>query len=127
MTWLWRGRSKPRIAPAIPGGRAFADSLGLALAVHVLGAYPAPSLPGTGLTAAQLARITDYVEAHLDGELSLRELSDVLAISASHLKATFKRSTGLAVHEYIVYRRVTIWRAVTTRPAAVQAVSRPRR
>jgi AraC-like DNA-binding protein len=30
----------------------------------------------------------------------------VVAIGASHLKATFKRTTGLAVHEYIVHRRV---------------------
>lgn len=89
-----------------PGGRAFADTLVLALAVHVLGEYRAPVRSGTELAPAQLARLADYIEAHLDRELSLAKLAGVLAISASHLKATFKRSTGLAVHEYIVLRRV---------------------
>lgn len=108
-----------------PGGRAFADSLGLALSLHVLGAYRAPVRAGTELSPRQLARLRDYIEAHIDRALSLAELADVLAISTSHLKATFKRTTGLAVHEFIIHRRVARARSllVAGEPASQVALA----
>jgi AraC family transcriptional regulator len=89
-----------------PGGLLYAESLGLALAIHLLGRYPARSEPGHGLSPRQLRRLTEYVEAHLDRDLSLDQLAAVVGLSASHLKTVFKRSTGLPVHEYVVQRRV---------------------
>ncbi|MDH6593785.1 AraC-like DNA-binding protein [Variovorax sp. TBS-050B] len=59
-----------------------------------------------GLTRLQLKRVTEFIEAHLDGDLSLAALAEVAGLSASHLKTQFKRSTGLPVHEYVVHRRV---------------------
>jgi AraC family transcriptional regulator len=89
-----------------PGGLLYTESLGHALAIHLLGRYPAPSDPGHGLSRRQLQRLTAYVEEHLDRDLSLACLATVAELSASHLKTLFKRSTGLPVHEYVVQRRV---------------------
>jgi AraC family transcriptional regulator len=89
-----------------PGGLLYAESLGLALSVHLLGRYEAPLRLPRGLSKPQLRRVTDYVEEHLAEDLSLARLAEVAGISASHLKAQFKRSTGLPVHEYVVQRRV---------------------
>ena len=89
-----------------PGGLLYTESLGLALAIHLLGRYPASSGAGPVLSPRQLRRLTEYVEAHLDHDLSLDRLAAVVGLSASHLKSVFKRSTGLPVHEYVVQRRV---------------------
>ncbi|ATA54034.1 AraC family transcriptional regulator [Variovorax boronicumulans] len=90
-----------------PNGRLYTDSLGTALAVQLIAAGPqvAPS-PVQGLTRLQLKRVTEFIEAHLDGDLSLAALAEVAGLSASHLKTQFKRSTGQAVHAYVVHRRV---------------------
>lgn len=89
-----------------PSGRLYTESLGMALAVHLLGRYPAPLTPGHGLSKAQVRRVTAYVEDNLDQDLSLARLAGVAEVSASHLKTMFRRSMGLPVHEYVVQRRV---------------------
>lgn len=90
-----------------PNGRLYTDSLGTALAVRLIAAAPRGTQAGAqGLTRLQLQRVTAFIEAHLDGDLSLAALAGVAGLSASHLKTQFKRSTGLPVHEYVVQRRV---------------------
>ena len=97
-----------------PGGLLYAESLGLALAIHLLGRYPARAESGHshGLSPRQLRRLKAHVEEHLDDDLSLDQLAAVVGVSASHLKTLFKRSTGLPVHEYVVQRRVERARAL---------------
>jgi AraC family transcriptional regulator len=98
-----------------PGGRLYAESLGLGLAVHLLGHYPALQRLRSGLSAPQLRRVKAYVEEHLDRVLSLTLLAGVAGVSASHLKTLFKRATGLPVHEYVVQRRVERAKALLLR------------
>lgn len=90
-----------------PSGPLYAESLGLALAAHLVARHRAlqPASP-RGLSKPQLQRVSEFVEAHLDETLTLSRLADVAGISASHLKTLFKRSTGLPVHAYVVRRRV---------------------
>ena len=89
-----------------PSGLLYTESLGLALAVHLLGRYPAPLRPSRGLSKPQLRRVTAYIEDHLEQDLSLARLAGVAGVSASHLKTLFRRSTGLPVHGYVIKRRV---------------------
>jgi AraC family transcriptional regulator len=89
-----------------PNGLLYTESLGIGLAVHLLGRYTAPLALARGLSKPQLRRVTGYIEDHLDVTLSLAQLAAVAGVSASHLKTLFKRSTGLPVHEYVVQRRV---------------------
>ncbi|WP_437693671.1 helix-turn-helix domain-containing protein [Sorangium sp. So ce176] len=108
-----------------PSGLLYTESLGLALAVHLLGRAPAPSRSPRGLSRQQLRRVTAYIEEHLDQRLSLERLAGVAEISASHLKTLFKRSTGLPVHEYVVQRRVERAKALLLRgdlPASQVAI-----
>lgn len=87
-------------------GRLYLDSLGLALAAHLLGeAIVEPRRP-RGLTRTQRERVLSYIEAHLASPLSLVELARVAGVSASHLKVLFKRSMGMPVHAYVTQRRV---------------------
>jgi AraC family transcriptional regulator len=104
-----------------PNGQLYVESLGTALAVLLLGSYAAPRPPWPGLSRRQLCRVTEYIEAHLDQDLSLARLASVAAISTSHLKTLFKRSTGVTVHRYVVQRRVA--RAKTLLARGDRAVS----
>lgn len=95
-----------------PNGRLYAESLGTALAVHLLGRYTLDKKVPPSLSAAQLRRVVDYIENRLDQDLSLPVLAGVAHSSVSHFKTLFKRSLGVPVHEYVVQRRVERARAL---------------
>ncbi len=83
------------------------DSLSTALSAHLLSRY-APGLPALppGLSKPRYRRVTEYIDAHLDRELSLAELAAVAGFSLSHFKLLFRRTSGFPVHRYVVRRRV---------------------
>lgn len=97
-----------------PGGFLYTESLGLALAVRLVG-YAAPGMTDGRLRNSQLARVLDHIERFLDEDLSLARLAGVAGVSASHLKALFRRSTGLPVHRYVVERRLERAKALLAR------------
>ncbi len=88
--------------------RLYADSLGMALAVHLLRRYAPAIAPRTrrGLSKSQLQIVLDYVSDNLEQNLALAELAAIAGVSASHFKALFKESMGVPVHQYVVQRRV---------------------
>ncbi|HEX6240248.1 MAG TPA: AraC family transcriptional regulator [Polyangiales bacterium] len=87
-------------------GALYRESLGLALSVHLLRRYAAPRPIQGGLSPARLRRLTEYIDAHLAQELSLGELASIAGVSATHLKAQFRQSTGQPVHQYVMRQRV---------------------
>jgi AraC family transcriptional regulator len=90
-----------------PGGRLFADSLATALAARLIALQARPAAkPGRALPAWRLRHVTQYVEAHLDADLSLAELAATAGFSPSHFKALFKQATGVPVHRFVLERRV---------------------
>ncbi|MEJ7686503.1 MAG: AraC family transcriptional regulator [Variovorax sp.] len=93
-------------AAGSPNGRLYVQSLATALAVHLLGRHAAPRREPRRLSAVQLKRVGDYIDERLDQDLSLPVLAAIVHTSASHFKTLFKRSTGLAVHQYVIQRRV---------------------
>ncbi|QDV34607.1 helix-turn-helix domain-containing protein [Tautonia plasticadhaerens] len=93
------------------GGRALlAESLGTALAVHLLREYaddgPDPTPADAGLAGDVLRRVTDYVEGHLDGDLSLARLAAVAGLSPYHFARRFRAAAGTTPHQYVIRRRV---------------------
>ncbi|MEO0981793.1 MAG: AraC family transcriptional regulator [Pseudomonadota bacterium] len=57
-------------------------------------------------TPAKIKRVVDFIETHLDQNLTLARLADVAAMSAFHFVRKFKQSTGLTPHAYVTARRV---------------------
>ncbi|QRK13655.1 helix-turn-helix transcriptional regulator [Archangium violaceum] len=98
-----------------PNGLLYSESLGLALAAHLLTRYRASVEAPRGLSKRQLQRVLEHIEAHLDQNLSLTRLASEAEVSASHFKVLFKRSMGLPVHEYVMHRRVERARALLVR------------
>lgn len=112
------------------GGALYAESLGLALAFHLLSAYASrsdgPTRDRRLLSLGERRRITQHIEEHLDRSLSLDALADTLSMSTSHFKVLFRRSLGLPVHEYVIQRRVERAKALLLqgeRPAAEIALA----
>ncbi|MGE3537443.1 MAG: helix-turn-helix domain-containing protein [Candidatus Tectimicrobiota bacterium] len=93
-----------------PGGPLYAESLGNLLALHLLRTYstrvPVLRYYQGGLPKPQLQRILDYINAHLEQQITLAELAGLAQVSARHFLRMFKQSTGLAPHQYVLERRL---------------------
>jgi AraC family transcriptional regulator len=87
-------------------GALYAEGLGLALAVHLLGRYRGDDRPQRGLSPLQRRRVAEYIEQHLDRDLRLTKLADLTRLRGTQFKALFRSSFGVPVHEYVVQRRV---------------------
>jgi AraC family transcriptional regulator len=85
--------------------RLLADSLMAALAMRVAQRF-APPEPEPDLPRPRLRRVLDYIEAHLDQDLTLAELAGVACLSPSHLSRSFKQEVGAGPQRYTVRRRV---------------------
>jgi len=91
-------------------GQLYAESLIDALVVHFLRRYGASQhslreVTG-GLSPHKLQRTTAYIKDHLEQELSLATLASVGETSPAHFARLFKQATGLALHQYVIARRM---------------------
>src|SRR5262249_21046072 len=88
--------------------KILAESLGTTLCIriarHFVGDLPLPT--GKGLSPERLQRVRDYVEAHLDDNLSLTVLADVASLSPYHFSRSFKQMTGVGPQRYVIQRRL---------------------
>src|SRR6267378_7664673 len=59
-----------------------------------------------GLPPRALRRVREYVEAHLEKNISLLMPASTAGLSMSHFARAFKQSQGVPPHEYLVRCRV---------------------
>jgi AraC family transcriptional regulator len=92
------------------GGRLYAESLRNLLSIHLLRQYcvfsPATTQPSGSLSPRQLQRVLEYIEAHLSESLHLSALAQINDMSESHFSRSFKKSTNIAPHQYVLNLRV---------------------
>jgi AraC family transcriptional regulator len=92
------------------GGRLFGESLGNALAIHLLRYYSTATWKSNDrherLSGYHLRQVIQYVEENLASNLNLAELSAVTHLSPCHFARAFRQSTGLPPHRYVLTRRV---------------------
>jgi AraC family transcriptional regulator len=87
------------------------ESLGMALAAHLVGTYckkasRSSRKPSTPLAAWRLKRVTEYIEARLAHDISLAELSVVAGLSRMHFAAQFRAATGISPHSYVMRQKI---------------------
>ena len=58
------------------------------------------------IAGSRLRRVLAYIEDNVAQDLSLSKIASIAQLSVSHLKASFRRATGLPVHQYVIRRRV---------------------
>ena len=88
----------------------YVQSLGAALAAHLVRKYPRDAR-GRGthrrrVVKPGVAEVLDYIDQNIDGRLTLPKLAEVARLSVFAFVRSFKTSTGLPPHRYILRRRV---------------------
>ena len=93
-----------------PTGRIYAESLASAMAMHLVRHHStrreSAVVSKGGLTGNQLGRVIDFIHVHLEQDISLSALSASVDLSPYHFARLFKRSTGLAPHQFVIRCRV---------------------
>lgn len=59
-----------------------------------------------GLSQQQLQQVTDYIHDHLDQDIKLAHLAQLVGLSQYYLCHLFKQSMGIAPHQYVIQQRV---------------------
>lgn len=89
-----------------PSQALYTDAIGLALATQIIGGDPVPPSLSSRLSARQLQRVFDFVDAHMDRPLTVEVLAREAGASSSRFRESFKQATGMTVHRYVVHRRL---------------------
>jgi len=110
---------RSELASGCPGGRLFADALATALAAHLLATHATRTVAAleVGTVApGRLRRAVEYIEHHLETNLTLAEVARAAGLSQFHFCRQFRRVFGLPPHRYIIGLRVQRARRLLARP-----------
>jgi AraC family transcriptional regulator len=58
------------------------------------------------LPPRQLRQVLDYIDAHLDRQIELENLAQLLGMSQFHFSRLFKQSLGSSPYQYLIQQRV---------------------
>lgn len=102
----------PAFADPQEVSRLFAEHVMLAAGIHVASAYGGMMEVRTsargGLAPWQERRVKEILAANLDGDISLPMLADDCRLSTRHFGRAFRKSTGIAPHQWLMHRRVEV-------------------
>jgi AraC family transcriptional regulator len=94
-------------------GRLLAETLALSLTARLVqshvGASPShlvTSPTREGLDSRRLTRVLDYIEANLEGDLTVVRLASVACLSQFHFARAFKAAVGESPHRHVSARRL---------------------
>jgi AraC family transcriptional regulator len=92
------------------GGQLMAESLTTSLFVHLLRRYSTRKLnipASTGrLSKAQIRLVMTFIEEHLEQDLSLEAIANLLQLSPHYFASLFKQSVGQSPHQYVLQSRI---------------------
>ena len=96
------------LAAECDASNASARLYGEGLTVALLSAcfHRQPEKKGSGLSAAELHLVLDFIHEHLDASVSLFELARLVDLSSSQFARMFKASTGITPHRYQLNTRI---------------------
>ncbi len=92
------------------GGRLFVESQATVLALHLLRRHSvfAPKIEQgrEKLPSAKVRHVMDYIHEHLEQDVTLSALAEVVQVSPYHLLRLFKQATGCTPHQYLLSSRL---------------------
>jgi len=68
-----------------------------------------------GLDQRRLFRVLDYIDANLEGDLSLERMASIACLSRYHFARAFRQAVGQPPHRYVSARRLERAKALLTR------------
>lgn len=95
-----------------PVGRLYAESLAQTLALHLVRHYSVsrrpPEMFRGGLSGYNLRRAKEFINEHLEEDLTLTGIADAVGLSQFHFARAFKLATNLTPQQYLTERRVEL-------------------
>ena len=92
------------------GGKLYIESLTNVLGVHLLRQYftakPRLNIYKGGLTEHQLLQVVEYINEHLEQDIKLANLAQLLGMSQFHFSHLFKQSLGIPPYQYLLQQRI---------------------
>jgi AraC family transcriptional regulator len=100
----------PALSHADQASQLFVDHVLLAAGIHVAQTYGGmrvlPRPVRGGLAPWQARRAEEILRANLDGRVRLEEVARECRLSVSHFSRAFRRTMGVAPHNWLLARRV---------------------
>ena len=103
-------------------GRLLAETLACSLAARLIQNHVGPSpaqaflrIKQEGLDRRRLSRVLDYIEANLEGDLTLDHLASIACLSRFHFARAFKAAIRQSPHRYVSARRLERAKALLRR------------
>ncbi|HEV3331523.1 MAG TPA: AraC family transcriptional regulator [Bryobacteraceae bacterium] len=89
----------------------YVDTLAQMMAVHLARRHSARSrsvLPAAAqqISGWRMRRLIEFIEAHLEGDLSLEAMAAEVKVSPLYLARAFKAAIGQSPHQYVLARRL---------------------
>jgi AraC family transcriptional regulator len=89
----------------------YIDTLAQMMGVHLARSHstqsrPVRTPPMQQMSGWRMRRVTEYIEEHLDGNLSLEAMAAEVEISPVYLARAFKAAIGQSPHQYVLGRRI---------------------
>jgi AraC family transcriptional regulator len=93
------------------GDELYIDTLAQMMAVHLARTHSSQSRPVRTpaiqtMAGWRMRRVIEYIEEHLDGNLSLEAMAAEVEISPVYLARAFKAAIGQSPHRYVLGRRI---------------------
>jgi AraC family transcriptional regulator len=82
-----------------------------------------PSRGDGALSPTRLRWLVEWIEAHLDRDISIVRLAAVVSLSHAHFIRSFARTMGMPPHQYVRARRMQRARELLARGASVPAAA----
>lgn len=107
------------LAQELAGGDGFADeaadSLARLILVRLARQQQAETARRQPLSPAQLQRLRDFVQAHLDRKLLVADLAAVVGLQGGRFAQAFVAQTGLSPHQFVLQQRLARAQALLLR------------
>jgi AraC family transcriptional regulator len=94
-------------------GRLLAETLAYDLAARLSQQHisaPCAQTPASvareGLDRRRLSRVLDFIDANLQGDLTITRLARIACLSRFHFARAFKAATGQSPHQYVSAKRL---------------------
>jgi len=94
------------------GSGLYVDQLAHAMAAHLLRGHCSgigvDASPSAAMPLSKFTRVVDYIEATLDGDLTLEAIAEIAGMNPFYFARAFRRQFGESPHRYVLQRRIDL-------------------
>jgi AraC family transcriptional regulator len=104
-----------------PAGRLFVDGIEQALAAILIRydgiARRNPQMYKGGLAPYRMKRVADFIQSHIEEDITLNELARDVGLSPSHFCSLFRKTAGKTPHQFVLHCRIQHAKALLAQPS----------